>query len=243
METAPSPKAVLWRRDRMFYTGFALGAIAVVFAAFGRTYYLKSYTGAPPLPSLVHLHAAVFSVWMGLFAVQTWLVMSKQVAVHRRLGVVGGFFAIALVVLGYVIAILGAQTGWTGPGNPRDASEAIRFLVVPLSDLVVFVGLFGLALWFRRRPETHKRLVLLAMTGGILPAAFGRLGLLGIPVGLSFLGPAWSEARLLSLGYSFEQAIPPRHRSTRRCSVSPAALILRASAGYSTWPARGTHEH
>jgi len=195
METAPSPKAVLWRRDRMFYTGFALGAIAVVFAAFGRTYYLKSYTGAPPLPSLVHLHAAVFSVWMGLFAVQTWLVMSKQVAVHRRLGVVGGFFAIALVVLGYVIAILGAQTGWTGPGNPSDASEAIRFLVVPLSDLVVFVGLFGLALWFRRRPETHKRLVLLAMTGGILPAAFGRLGLLGIPVGLSFLfaGPLYDR--------------------------------------------------
>jgi hypothetical protein len=42
MDAAPNPKAVLWRRDRMFYTGFALSAIAVVFAAFGRTYYLKS---------------------------------------------------------------------------------------------------------------------------------------------------------------------------------------------------------
>jgi hypothetical protein len=137
----------------------------------------------------------VFTVWMGLFAIQTWLVMSKQVAVHRRLGVVGGVFAVALVVLGYVIAVLGAQTGWTGPGNPRDASEAIRFLIVPLVDLVVFVGLFGLALWFRRRPETHKRLVLLAMTGGILPAAFGRVGPLAIPVGLSFLfaGPLYDR--------------------------------------------------
>ena len=28
----------------------------------------------------------------------------------------------------------------------------------------------------------------------------------GMPVGLSFIGPAWSEARLLSLGYAFEQA-------------------------------------
>ncbi|HWA63504.1 MAG TPA: amidase [Caulobacteraceae bacterium] len=27
----------------------------------------------------------------------------------------------------------------------------------------------------------------------------------GLPVGLSFIGPAWSEARLLSLGYAFEQ--------------------------------------
>ncbi len=33
----------------------------------------------------------------------------------------------------------------------------------------------------------------------------------GLPVGLSFIGPAWSEARLLSLGYAFERtpAAPP----------------------------------
>jgi amidase len=28
----------------------------------------------------------------------------------------------------------------------------------------------------------------------------------GLPVGLSFTGPAWSEARLLGLAYAFEQA-------------------------------------
>jgi amidase len=31
----------------------------------------------------------------------------------------------------------------------------------------------------------------------------------GLPVGLSFIGPRWAEARLLALGYSFEQAGPP----------------------------------
>ena len=31
----------------------------------------------------------------------------------------------------------------------------------------------------------------------------------GLPVGISFIGPAWSEARLLSLGYAFEQGRPP----------------------------------
>ena len=29
---------------------------------------------------------------------------------------------------------------------------------------------------------------------------------MGLPVGISFLGPAWSEARLLGLGYAYEQA-------------------------------------
>lgn len=37
----------------------------------------------------------------------------------------------------------------------------------------------------------------------------------GLPVGLSFVGPAWSEARLLALGFAFEQATqwrrPPRY--------------------------------
>jgi amidase len=29
---------------------------------------------------------------------------------------------------------------------------------------------------------------------------------MGLPVGLSIIGPAWSEARLLSYGYAYEQA-------------------------------------
>jgi len=32
----------------------------------------------------------------------------------------------------------------------------------------------------------------------------------GLPVGLSLVGPAWSEARLLALGYAFEQATRAR---------------------------------
>jgi amidase len=33
---------------------------------------------------------------------------------------------------------------------------------------------------------------------------------MGLPVGISFIGPAWSEATLLSLGHAFEQAAPAR---------------------------------
>ena len=35
-------------------------------------------------------------------------------------------------------------------------------------------------------------------------------GVSGLPVNISFLGPAWSDARLLALGYSFEQATHAR---------------------------------
>ncbi|HEX5377667.1 MAG TPA: amidase [Phenylobacterium sp.] len=42
----------------------------------------------------------------------------------------------------------------------------------------------------------------------------------GLPVGISFMGPAWSEARLLSLGYAFEQATHARRNPTFPASVS-----------------------
>ncbi|MBP6546159.1 MAG: amidase [Phenylobacterium sp.] len=46
----------------------------------------------------------------------------------------------------------------------------------------------------------------------------------GLPVGLSFIGTAWSEARLLSLGYAFEQLTQVRRAPTFPASVngSPA---------------------
>jgi amidase len=43
----------------------------------------------------------------------------------------------------------------------------------------------------------------------IVPAGFTGDNL---PVGLSFFGPAFSEPRLLALGYSFEQATRARRR-------------------------------
>ena len=43
-----------------------------------------------------------------------------------------------------------------------------------------------------------------------VPMGFAR----GLPVGLSFVGPAWSEATLLKLAYAFEQAAPARRKPT-----------------------------
>ena len=41
----------------------------------------------------------------------------------------------------------------------------------------------------------------------------------GLPIGLSFIGRAWSEAELLSLGYAYEQRTHLRAAPTYRASV------------------------
>ena len=50
----------------------------------------------------------------------------------------------------------------------------------------------------------------------------------GLPVGLSIMGPAWSEARLLSLAYAFEQATHARKNPTFPVSISAEPDIAKA---------------
>ena len=54
----------------------------------------------------------------------------------------------------------------------------------------------------------------------------------GLPVGMSFIGPAWSEARLLALGAAFEALVQGRRAPTYAASVEtgPAAAALLAPA-------------
>jgi len=47
----------------------------------------------------------------------------------------------------------------------------------------------------------------------------------GLPVGLSFIGPKWSESLLLSLGYAFEQARGPFPKPKFYASVEQSAEI------------------
>ena len=52
---------------------------------------------------------------------------------------------------------------------------------------------------------------------------------MGLPVGLSIIGPAWSEARLLGYGYAYEQAakakVTPRFLPSIE-AVAPVAPLL-----------------
>jgi amidase len=62
----------------------------------------------------------------------------------------------------------------------------------------------------------------------------------GLPVGVSFLGPRWSEARLLALAYAFEQATNGRRVPGLRATVAVEDLRQPALAPIRRGPAAGS---
>src|SRR5262245_25674041 len=74
MNARAAPPHADVRRTRVFHTGISIAFLAVAFAGFCRTYYLKAFTAAPPLGGLLHAHGAVFTTWLVLLFAQSTLV-------------------------------------------------------------------------------------------------------------------------------------------------------------------------
>lgn len=155
-------------RERFFFSGMTVAFTVVVFIGFAPTYFLRTLYDQPPLPWLVHLHGALSTAWILLLLVQTTLVAAKRTDLHRSLGVAGGLLAASMIPIGYVVAISRAQR--LAAANPR----VLMSLIVPMGALIVFPVLVGAALLLRRRPDFHKRLMLIA-TIELMNAAVDRL--------------------------------------------------------------------
>ncbi len=193
--SAPQSSATdIGRHDRLFYSAMAIALGLTVFTGFAATYYLQLFASVPkvtisggPFTALVHIHGALFTSWVLLFIVQTTLIASRRVAMHRRLGMAGAMLAVAMVVAGVSIAIVTAARGSAPP-----EMDPLAFLAIPITDMVLFATFVGTALALRRDKETHKRLMLLAYISISVPAIArlpGLIALLGLAgtFGLSLL--------------------------------------------------------
>ena len=171
--------------DRRLYLLAAIFLPLVILAGFARTYYLKELFGTPPLSStLVHVHGLLMSAWVLLFVLQVWFISSKRIKLHQKLGYLGVGLGILILGVGFFTAVAAAKYGSASapPDIPR-----LAFMAVPMGDLLVFAILFGAAIYYRKKPANHKRLILLTMLN-FLPPALGRMGFLQ-PLGpLAFLG-------------------------------------------------------
>src|SRR3954462_12166891 len=190
---AIAESALIRMRERRFYLITALLFPLIILIGIGRTFYLKPFFDAPPLSSyLVWIHAAVMTAWVLLFIAQVYLIRSKSIRLHQRLGFVGDGLAVLIIVSGFFTAIAAAKNGAASfpPDIPR-----MSFLVVPMFDLLVFTVIFGAAIYYRKRAANHKRLMLLTAINFLPPAlarfpingfqSLGPLFFFGVPTALA----------------------------------------------------------
>ena len=170
--------------DRRLFLTTALLFPAIVLIGFAPTYYAKAWFGTPPLPSsLVHVHGLLMTTWGGLFIAQVFLVSSRRIRVHQRLGYGSIALALGIVTTGVPMAL---RAGKYGSASNPPGIPPIQFLVLPLFDLLVFALLFAAAIYYRKRPAAHKSLMLLIAIS-LLPPALGRMQI----AALQGLGPLW----------------------------------------------------
>jgi hypothetical protein len=157
---------------RWFYLAITLILIAIVVRGFWPSYFGHLLRDGVTRPSIIHVHAAVFSGWMVLLLAQVSLVSMGRVRIHRRLGNIGIAYGALVLVIGLVVSfvapVLHVRAGeWT-------LDRAAGFILLPLVDMVLFAGLFGAAVAYRRTPEIHKRMIL-AATVALAFAAVARM--------------------------------------------------------------------
>ncbi len=142
---------------------------ALIFAGFGPSFYFPdAHRGV--LSSALKLHGLIFSLWVLLMVVQASLIPAGRYGVHKALGLLSLPLVAVMAVSGCFAMADAYARGVDSFGSPE------QFIIVPFMDITGFVGIYLAGLLNRKRPATHKRLMLLATVYAILPAT-ARIGI------------------------------------------------------------------
>jgi len=117
------------------------------------------------------------------FIFQSLLVRTHNVRLHRTLGWFGA-------ALGSAVFVVGVSTGIVMSRfriQYFHGERAVPNLAISFYDVAAFAVPFALAILWRKKPEYHRRLILLA-TCALTSAAFGRFPAHILPPGWFFVG-------------------------------------------------------
>ncbi len=170
---AASPKARV-ERSR-FYVWLTGVMVLVAFGGFTPTFWSPMARGTSVGPPVLYVHGLLFSAWVLFLFAQAALVASGRTLRHKDWGLAGVALASAMA-FSVPLVVLTQLADAEAAGF---ADQARRFAIVPLLALPLWGGLLVLAFANVRRPEVHKRLIILA-TISMLQAAVARFFLLAI---------------------------------------------------------------
>ena len=128
------------RADDIFFPAMALLILGIVVTGFGKSYFLAGMMRAKLPNALVHVHGAVFVLWISLVFTQPWLIAAHKVEWHMKLGVLSLVLLPSMLILGILTLF-----DFIRRAQPEEGPELL--LVGDLEILILFVAvdLLGLA--------------------------------------------------------------------------------------------------
>jgi hypothetical protein len=158
--------------EHRFYLFVTLCFCLIALFAFAQTYYFRWLFRTPPLPFLLHVHAFVMSGWVALLVVQSLLISTNRVSYHRRIGIVGAGWALLVFFVGITTTVNASIREVRAHSPLMPMQLAISGLEVV--QMLFFAAYVSLAIYWRRRSDFHKRLMLLTIAC-MLPSVLARL--------------------------------------------------------------------
>lgn len=155
--------------DDWFYFFMSLLIATIVVYGFGQRAEKQLIHPLHPKPPVMWIHIAVFSGWVLFYIAQSALVRTHNVWLHRRVGWFGVALGASLPIVGMLTTVIMRHFDL----QYSDLRKIAPNLTVGLMDMVSFTVPFALAIWWRKEPERHRRLMLVA-TCALTAGAFVR---------------------------------------------------------------------
>jgi hypothetical protein len=167
--------------SRSFYVWMAGAFLLIAFGGFTPTYWAKVASGTFHAEPIIHIHGILLFTWTCFFFVQTALVASGRILDHRAWGLAGiSLFSVMMfsILVGEAAVLKRNETLGLG-----DAAR--RFAAVTLCAWPLMAAIFTAAIVKIRKPDVHKRLMVLLMVGIMTPAIARVFVTLFAPPGLA----------------------------------------------------------
>jgi hypothetical protein len=161
-----------------FYLWMSIACLFVAVGGFTPTYFLPISKGTLNPNAGVHFHGFLFFLWPLFLVLQSWLAVNNRVQRHRSLGLLGISLATLMPVAAILASINRAKIFSSG-GAPQSFIDT--FIGSVAIDISIFAFLVVIALIQIRKPETHRRLMMVA-TISLLGAALNRIYPIVAPV-------------------------------------------------------------
>lgn len=213
----------LYQRSYLYFILFFL----FVLTGFWLTYFVKildmeSYR--------MHVHGVMLLLWCAMLIVQPYLIRKRRYAMHKRVGK----FSYLLVP---IILITTLDLFYFRLRNSLLGAEDLAFVALVVNALVVFLILYGLAIYNRSRPTIHARYMICTVFPMFTPVT-DRIIHAYFPFLLNYLPTIGNTPAVPVVGFLLADLILVGlciwdWRSHKRWDVFPFVLVLLLLYHYS----------